>query len=389
MRARFSSSDARIRLFMSRHHCPATITDRHDLAQLPTAYLARQCRAPASSPSPASPTRESRRCSIASSARSSPSPATSRSPPATRSSGIVTRRRCQIVLLDTPGLLEPRYELQHAMRVDRPRALARRRRHRLSRRRHHSAPPTSLEDAAASHVAPAAPDSSSPSTRSTCLQDDATVRSREARPDAILVPRATGEGIDELLDRDHRSPAGKPFLYRRRRRQHPNAPLLRRRAGARNGTGAAEPGSAVHRRLRDRGVSRGSTPVYIRAIDLRRARQPEAHPDRREGQRGSGRSGAPRARRSRPGRRRRSIWICGSRSSHNWRRDATGSRAVRISDASGALRSDTLAAVACHSRLPEVQGRARVSEPTSRGLVCHSLPAAVPGAGRHPDHAHR
>ena len=77
----------------------------------------RNDHAPESSPSSESRTPASPRSSTASSARSSPSSARSRSPRATASSASAPTATSQMVVLDTPGLLNPRYELQRAMRA--------------------------------------------------------------------------------------------------------------------------------------------------------------------------------------------------------------------------------------------------------------------------------
>jgi GTP-binding protein Era len=125
--------------------------------------------------------------------------------------GIRTVDDTQMVIVDTPGLLEPRYELQRVMRSTALHAL-------------HDAdvivyvtdatagPPPTLQEAAGINASPKAAiitvlnkiDQVSPEQRLALLT---------ATPDAIAISALTGEGVDELLMAvTERLPAS-PFLY--------------------------------------------------------------------------------------------------------------------------------------------------------------------------------
>jgi GTP-binding protein Era len=138
---------------------------------------------------------------------------TSRKPQSTRDRvvGLVSRDDIQLVILDTPGLLEPRYALQRAMRATVARALQ-------------DAdviayvcdategPAESLAAAASLHTLPAAPvvtvynkiDLVHPADRGTLL---------ESTPDAVGVSALTGDGIPELEARLAAHLPESPFLY--------------------------------------------------------------------------------------------------------------------------------------------------------------------------------
>jgi len=137
----------------------------------------------------------------------SPKPQSTRN----RVTGILTRHDAQIVLLDAPGLLDPRYALQEAMR-----------RHALTAIRDADVvlhlidatepSPASLAEAAGLDHPPAAPvlvvlnkiDS---------VRDAQRVALAESFPDALLISATTGEGVESLLDRVTSLLPESPFLY--------------------------------------------------------------------------------------------------------------------------------------------------------------------------------
>jgi GTP-binding protein Era len=125
--------------------------------------------------------------------------------------GIRTTDDLQMVVLDTPGLLDPRYELQRAMRATALRALA------DADVIVHLAdasdgPPPPLEQVAELATVPRAPvvtalnkiDTLSPSDRTALI---------DAAPDAELLSALTGEGVDALLATLEAHLPESPFLY--------------------------------------------------------------------------------------------------------------------------------------------------------------------------------
>ncbi|HEX6051358.1 MAG TPA: GTPase Era [Gemmatimonadaceae bacterium] len=125
--------------------------------------------------------------------------------------GIRTTDDTQMVLLDTPGLLEPKYALQHVMRSTALRALedadvivylvdAT------------LAPPPALQEAAGLPTSPTAP-----VLLVLNKTDLLSTPQREALaaeyPDAILIAAQTGDGVDRLLDAIARALPESPFLY--------------------------------------------------------------------------------------------------------------------------------------------------------------------------------
>jgi GTP-binding protein Era len=138
---------------------------------------------------------------------------TSEKPQSTRDRivGIHTANDVQMVILDTPGLLNPKYELQRSMRSVALRALA-------------EAdiivyladvaegPPPPLETAAALEHPPRAPiihafnkiDTLTPAQRHYLVQD---------HPDAVLISARTGDGVDDLLERVGARLPASPYLY--------------------------------------------------------------------------------------------------------------------------------------------------------------------------------
>ena len=124
---------------------------------------------------------------------------------------IRTENDVQMIVLDTPGLLNPAYPLQHAMRaaallalddadviVYLADALA--------------GPPASLAEAAG---LPTAPTAETLLVLNKIDELSATQREHLARthPDALFVSAATGEGVDELLARVARLLPESPYLY--------------------------------------------------------------------------------------------------------------------------------------------------------------------------------
>lgn len=138
---------------------------------------------------------------------------TSNKPQSTRDRivGIHTANDVQMVILDTPGLLNPRYELQRAMRAVALRALA-------------DAdvivyvvdvaegPPPPLETAAQLEHPPRAPllltlnkvDTLTPAQRHYLAGD---------HPDAALISALSGDGVDALLERVATHLPVSPYLY--------------------------------------------------------------------------------------------------------------------------------------------------------------------------------
>lgn len=137
----------------------------------------------------------------------SPKPQSTR----TRVTGIVTRGTDQVVLLDTPGLLDPRYTLHDAMR-------------RTARQAIRDADVVlylvdgtawqgeTLEAAAGLDVPPAAPVITA-INKVDLLDADRRAALRASVPDAPLVSATSGEGMDALLDQVAGHLPEGPFLY--------------------------------------------------------------------------------------------------------------------------------------------------------------------------------
>src|SRR5438105_10400754 len=111
--------------------------------------------------------------------------------------GIHTADDVQMVLLDTPGLLAPRYALQEAMRATSLQAL------RDADVIVYVAdatdgPPPSLADAAGLDVPPRAP-VLMVLNKIDALGDGALATLRAQRADALFVSATRGDGVDELL----------------------------------------------------------------------------------------------------------------------------------------------------------------------------------------------
>lgn len=125
--------------------------------------------------------------------------------------GIRTVDDTQMVILDTPGLLEPKYELQRVMRSTALRALADADVILYLADATLGVPPT-LEEAASLTARPAAPVITA-LNKSDLLREADRQRLREACPDAELISATTGDGVDALLARitDHLPES--EFLY--------------------------------------------------------------------------------------------------------------------------------------------------------------------------------
>lgn len=138
---------------------------------------------------------------------------TSPKPQSTRDrvTGILSRDDAQLVLVDTPGLLDPRYALQHVMRATAVQAL------RDADVILHLVDPNqdpgeTLAGAARLDVRPAAPVLRVFSKADELSPDRRTHLAAEF-PDASFVSGVTGEGVDELVDRVVRHLPESPFLY--------------------------------------------------------------------------------------------------------------------------------------------------------------------------------
>jgi GTP-binding protein Era len=138
---------------------------------------------------------------------------TSGKPQSTRNRvvGIITRDDAQIILADTPGLMEPKYALQHVMRSTALAAIA------------DADVILHVIDASGERYVPfvsAAGLTREPSApiitvfnKSDLVRDDERARLRATFPEAVLVLATTGTGIQELLDRIRALLPESPFLY--------------------------------------------------------------------------------------------------------------------------------------------------------------------------------
>jgi GTP-binding protein Era len=125
--------------------------------------------------------------------------------------GILTKDDAQMVLLDTPGLLDPQYELQKTMRAVARAAIADADAilHLIDATAHSA---DSLVTAAGLDAPPKAPVVVA-FNKIDRLKPDARERLAATFPGAILISAANGDGIDELLSRlSSLLPEG-PFLY--------------------------------------------------------------------------------------------------------------------------------------------------------------------------------
>jgi GTP-binding protein Era len=138
---------------------------------------------------------------------------TSQKPQSTRDRvvGIHTTGDMQMIVFDTPGLLEPRYELQESMRSTALRAL-------------NDAdvivyladasdgPPPSLKEAAGLDNEPRSP-IIEVLNKTDLVPKDRLDRLREERSNAVHVSALTGDGVPDLMNLIERSLPESPFLY--------------------------------------------------------------------------------------------------------------------------------------------------------------------------------
>ena len=140
---------------------------------------------------------------------------TSAKPQSTRDRvvGIHTVDDVQMVVLDTPGLLEPRYALHQAMRRTALEAL-RDADVVLYLVDATEGPPPALRDVAAleERELPRAP-VILVLNKTDAMGGGAVESLREAHPDALLISALTGEGVDALLAQAGRRLPESPFLY--------------------------------------------------------------------------------------------------------------------------------------------------------------------------------
>jgi GTP-binding protein Era len=137
----------------------------------------------------------------------SPKPQSTR----TRVTGILTREHDQIVLLDTPGLLDPRYELHEAMRRTARQAI--RDADVILYLIDATAPTrTGLMDAAGLGAPPAAP-VVTVFNKVDLVSPAEAAGLREAVQGSCLVSATSGQGVDDLLDHLARLLPEGPFLY--------------------------------------------------------------------------------------------------------------------------------------------------------------------------------
>ncbi|MBV9880857.1 MAG: GTPase Era, partial [Gemmatirosa sp.] len=125
--------------------------------------------------------------------------------------GIRTDADTQMVLLDTPGLLAPRYALQTAMRGVALQAL-RDADVVLYLADATEGPPPALAAAAQLEAVPRVP-VLLVLNKVDALSVEASASLREACPDAQLISAERGDGVDELLDRVRTLLPVSPFLY--------------------------------------------------------------------------------------------------------------------------------------------------------------------------------
>jgi GTP-binding protein Era len=125
--------------------------------------------------------------------------------------GILTEGDTQMVILDTPGLLEPRYALQEAMRSIALEALRDADVIAYLADATDGTPPP-LDEAAHLTFSPAAP-VVYVLNKVDALSSDALAALRTACPDALFVSATRGDGVDELLDALRNRLPESPFLY--------------------------------------------------------------------------------------------------------------------------------------------------------------------------------
>ena len=138
---------------------------------------------------------------------------TSQKPQSTRDRvvGIRTTDDTQMIVFDTPGLLEPKYALQSAMRSTALRALEEGDVIVYLADASDGVPPT-LEEAAGLEKAPAAP-VIEVLNKTDLLSDHQRTVLKQERPDAIFVSARTGESVDDLIQKISAHLPESPFLY--------------------------------------------------------------------------------------------------------------------------------------------------------------------------------
>lgn len=138
---------------------------------------------------------------------------TSQKPQSTRDRvvGIETSDDTQMIIFDTPGLLEPKYALQEAMRATALRAIEDADVIVYLADASNGTPPA-LHEAARIAGPPRAPVIEA-LNKSDLLNPTARRELEQARPDAVFISARTGEGIHELTARIKLALPESPFLY--------------------------------------------------------------------------------------------------------------------------------------------------------------------------------
>lgn len=126
--------------------------------------------------------------------------------------GIVSDEASQIIFYDTPGLLNPRYELQRAMRNTAVRALQDADVIVYLVDATDGVPP-SLEEAAELERLPSPATIITALNKADLLRDEQRTALDQALPDALFVSAVTGEGIDALRMNIIAKLPESPFLY--------------------------------------------------------------------------------------------------------------------------------------------------------------------------------
>lgn len=138
---------------------------------------------------------------------------TSQKPQSTRDRvvGIHTTDDTQFIIFDTPGLLEPKYQLQESMRSTALKALEDADVIVYLADASNGAPPT-LEEAAGLGRTPKAP-ILEVLNKSDMLNPARRAELETARPDAMLISAMTGDSVNELVARIREHLPESPFLY--------------------------------------------------------------------------------------------------------------------------------------------------------------------------------
>lgn len=138
---------------------------------------------------------------------------TSRKPQSTRDRvvGISTSATTQMVVFDTPGLLEPKYALQESMRGAALRAISDADVIVYLADASAGAPPT-LQEAAGLDFPPSAP-IITVLNKSDLLTAPQRAHLVAAQPGGVFISARTGEGVEELIERITSALPESPFLY--------------------------------------------------------------------------------------------------------------------------------------------------------------------------------